>query len=218
MNTSMKLTCNIALVAFMAGGASTAFANGAQHHNGGVIVTDVAATVTQYNYNARGEVTGILVSNTAANTTSLLSFPSVCGGVTSIAAPGAPVTYSGRVKQSSEPVSLVKVTAFTPALVLDTTTRTAYPDTSGTVDRLNYNAGGDPNGFFFLPDGGTPKLVITGTDGFDLGITITPGTHLSVTGFTEVSSCGPAALTVIYATDLNGTRIHSCGHDDHDGD
>ena len=61
-------------------------------------------------------------------------------------------------------------------------------------------------------------LVITGTGGFDLGITITPGTHLSVGGFTEVNSCGAAALTVVYATDINGTAIHTCGHDDHDGD
>lgn len=98
-----------------------------------------------------------------------MTFPKVCGGVTSIAAPGAAVTYSGRVKQSSDPVSLVKVTAFTPALVLDTTTKT-------------------------------------------------PGTHLSVAGFTEVNSCGAAALTVIYATDLNGTMIPTGGHDDQDGD
>lgn len=168
-------------------------------------VTNASGTISQLNYGPGGNVQGFLVG-----TNVLLIFPgNVAGGVNSLGVAGNSVTYSGTAMTASSGFETVRVSSFTntttkATYTAPTSTSASYGPTSGTVQQLNYSAGGGVDGFLFNASGSSaPLLVVIGPQHANstLESVLTVGATASVTGNSHTSS-NTGALTVVRATSL----------------
>jgi hypothetical protein len=203
--------CAAALLAIMAGGATSALAqdNDKDDTTTTTTVTNATGTITQLNYDENGTIDGFLLG-----TNILLSFPTnVCGGIGTLGAVGNAVTYSGKTRTSSTTgFQTVSVTSFTNGThtytsTTSTPTSTAYGPTSGPVTLLNYDSSGAIDGFLFMPSSGTTVLVVTGSGASaTLKPLLTVGGTVSVTGTTSTNSTSACvvtgALTVVRVSSL----------------
>ena len=201
----------VALLAIFSAGAQNALAQDpyAASSSTTTTVTGVTGTITQLNYGSGGSVEGFL-----AGAKILLVFPAnICGGVSTLGAVGNSVTYSGTAVTASSGFESVVVSSFTNnttkaayAAPTSSSTPTAYGPTSGAVKQLNYDGGGNIDGFVFTPSGASSIFVATNSRASDtLSPLLTVGATVSVTGKTSPSMGGCAstgALEVVNATSL----------------
>lgn len=175
-------------------------------------VTAATGVVTQFNY-SDGFVVG---------TNTLLTFPTtVCGGISSLAAAGNSVTYSGTAVTHSSGWETVTVTSFTNNTTSATYTKptpgkpAAFGPESGTIKQLNYSDNGSINGFLLAPSTFVELLTPPNAT---LAPLLKVGATVSVTGTSEAPIlCAPAgAPTEVVPSSLTiGTTIFKFGHDGH---
>ena len=202
-----------ALLAISAAGAPNALAQDpyAASSSATTTVTSVAGTITQLNYGAGGAVEGFLAGSKV-----LLVFPTnICGGVSTLGAVGNSVTYSGTSVTASSGFESVIVSSFTNnttkasyAAPSSSSTPTTYGPTSGAVKQLNYDGGGNIDGFVFTPSGASSIFVATNARASSTLSPLLPvGATVSVTGTTSPSMGGCASTGALEAVNAASLTV-----------